>query len=350
MKKLVASAPPDAPWVKSTGRLSNNEKVLQGLKEQYAALQPPMNEQESAMARLMKQPKIRDALNDAKQLGEIGLDTEPPAQPSFSKMFNYMKKIKDLSGAAYTKGMGDLGGRLKDVATAIDEHLQDNVEGYHEVSAEYARRMKLERAYEFGHEMFSGKDSRNIASTMANMSVDETRNARLAMASDLITNLRSDAATTQINKLQNVSRFGVEDRALQDKIKAMFGDQKTFEQFMQFAKAEHTMSTMQSAYGGSATARRLAATGDVSPAELLTKASTSGHGNLYAIASRALGHAGLNAVRRAQADALATPLMTKGALHISSVIDELLKSPSAISSIATQGVPAALSGLLTRKQ
>jgi hypothetical protein len=334
----------------------NRHPKIQELMSARAALKPQLNEEEAALMSLMKQPVLRGAIARAQKSGEIGATPEPRDQASFEKMFQFKQDVQDAADRAINAGGGKSqhGFNLKEAAKLIDEHLQNNVDQYGAVSKEYRTRMGLSRAFEKGHEMFASADSRDVAPAMAKMSLDEQHNARLAIASDIVAKLRNPTQAASFSRqIMKSGAAGASENALQDKLHAVFSDQAQFEKYMKYADFQHELGRMTGAYTGSDTYRNFMA-GETSPLEVGVKSATSGLvGNplhmLKGLWMRSAASRALPAIRRSEANAMSGPLMTKGHDKIGDMLDEIMRRRPVLSPIATQGVPAALSSLLTRQ-
>src|SRR5262249_44126358 len=101
-----------------------------------------------------------------------------------------------------------------------------------------------------------------------------------------------------------------------------FGDEQTFEAFMQRVAAEGDLSKLQSVVGGSATARRLQAAGfdphEIGP-DLLAHAAHGPHG-LMSLATRLAAKAGQGALTRNTAREMGPLLMTQSAPSLEALL------------------------------
>lgn len=324
-------------------------KVLQMLEDK---LKNTEGAPKTAEPSVLTQPKVRDALRHAQETGLIGKMPDLPENPSFEKLFQVKDLVDGLTGKAFASGDGTAGAKLKEAAGILDEHLAANVPGYDAVRGEYAQRSKLLRAFDTGHEMFKSGDSRQIADQLASMQPDELHNARLAMASDLVAKLRAPGAKTFARQLGMLGQTGASEGALSDKLGAIFGDKPTLNKYLQYANLVNEHGKMSSSYGGSQTYRNLMA-GQADPMEIaLDKAgaglSTSGLPLLKSTAIRAASKMIAGPMRQENAAQAHNLLMRTGTSSILKTIDEVMKRSPLVGKYATQGVPAALSGLISR--
>lgn len=171
--------------------------------------------------------------------------------PSFRSLLNLRGRLHGLASSAFTRGDGDLGSRLMDVHDALTDHMRAKVPGFAEVNDEFAARKRLEEALQAGVEAWDKPTTRSMASDLAKLNPQEQALYRNGVASQLVDWLRS------IPKNQNTAgRLVNLSDAMQDKLKAAFGDEATFDKYMARANAEKTMATTKNAVGGSATHRR----------------------------------------------------------------------------------------------
>lgn len=332
--------------VESAKSLGVGGSALQSLQAKADALASPTN----AFTGILKQPKVIDALRRAKIAGYIGETPEPGDVPSFEKMFQLKQDVQDAADKAITAGGGksQLGFNLKEAAKLIDEHLKANVPDYAAVSAEYGRRMGLADAFDTGKELWQTGDSRQIASALKDMTPDELHNARMAMASEAVAKLRNPTTAQSFSRqIMNAGAEGSSENALQDKLRAMFGDQQTLDGYLKFASLNHELNRMTGAYSGSDTYRNFMS-GTTDPLQTgLESAAHLSIGGVKRAAVRAVAGNVLKSVRRAGAAQMAGPLMTTGTNNIADVLNALAQPRSPlVGLLSTQAFPAALSGLL----
>lgn len=337
--KLAISANP-SPKVQS---------MLAKMQERYEAMMPELNPQEAELQRYMRQPVVQDALSRAKTANMIGNVPEPVDQPSFTKMFQFKQDVQDAADIAIDKGGGksNYGYKLKEVAQKLDEHLQNNVDTYGEVSAEYKRRMGLSRSFQTGHELYASSDASDLAK-LKGMSADELHNARVAMAHDFVRDLRNPTMQGPLaRRIIQSSLPKASENSLQDKLEAMFSNRTQFDNYMKMANITHDL-------GIEPVSENLASTGADAATTALRAAATPGYSgtSLMGPKNRLLRFATDRTVGirdRGIANAMAPRLNASGP-QIGDVLDELTRRRPLVGSNATQGVPAAVSGLLTRNQ
>ena len=171
--------------------------------------------------------------------------------PSFRSLLNLRGRLNGLASSAFQRGDGDLGTRLMQVHDALTDHLRAKVPGFADINDEFAARKRLEEALQSGVSAWDKPTTRSMAGDLAKLNPQEQSLYRQGVASQLIDWLRS------IPRNQNVAgRIVNTSDAMQDKLKAVFGDEATFDNYMARAKAERTMATTKNAVGGSATHRR----------------------------------------------------------------------------------------------
>lgn len=295
------------------------------------------------LAAVLKQPKVARALADAKEAGLIGKVPEKRSQLSFEKLQSVKQDLDDAVGAAFRQGKGNLGSRLKEARDILVEELEARVPGYVEKNAKYKGMMNLERALEAGEEAWDVVDTRGLSKQVAALGPEELDLFRYGLASKMIAKLRSTATNRDEAK-----RILEGSSALKDKLKIVFGDKKTFDEFMERVSIESDLAKMKGPLGNSASVRRLQSAG-MDPAELGLTIATDPASGLLAAGGKALLRNTRGAAQRGTARALGPKLMLQG----NDAIERLLRSwevdPAKFGNpFFERDLPIAASGLLSR--
>lgn len=302
---------------------------FQGLRDMNMRFTP---DQVQAIAPTLNQPVVRSALKSALETGLIGTD-----RPStFQALQDVKESLDDAVTRAFRNGDGNLGTRLTQARDQIRDFLVKNVPDYSTVSAEYARRVGLENALQAGADAWNKSDVQGLTRQIAKLAPEQLQQFRTGMAAKLVDQLSASATNRDV-----AAQLANAGRAEQQKLQVVFGDQDTFDRFMQQMKAERQLAQLRSTTGGSQTATRLA-----------SSANALMHGGVgYAAAFHPtalpayLGFAGLRAAiakaGAAQATQMAPMLTTQGTDAISQLLDKLASNQAAplVGPLASQ-VPA----------
>ena len=311
---------------------------FQGLRDMNVRFTP---EDLAQIDPILKQPVVSAAMKQAMQTGLIG--TERPS--TFQALQDIKESLDDAVTKAFRNGDGNLGTRLTQARDQIKGFLTANVPDYATVSAEYGRRLSLETALQDGAEAWGKSDVQGLTRKVASLSPDQLEQFRAGMASKLVDDL--SASKTNRDVAAQLANAG---RAEQEKLKVVFGDEPTFDKFMEQMKAEKQLAQLRSTTAGSPTAGRLAAASNALKAGGLGYLLATHPGAAIpaagALAARALA-AHANAT---QATELAPMLMRQGPDAISQLLDQLnAHGAPLVGPIASQApaVAGRAAGLLT---
>lgn len=312
-----------------------SDEGFEGLRKAGAQIDP------TPIKHVLEQPVVKAALRRAQETGMIG-DVIDEGQLSFQKLQDIKEALDDATAAAFRAGDGNRGARLAQARDAVRDHIARELERYPEVAAEYHRRIRLEKMVEEGRNWWNRVDTRTLDRFMRSLTPEEQNEFRLAMASELLANLRSRATNRDLSReILNASP------SLQDKLRVVFGTKEAFEAFLERAAVENWMSRTRRALGNSATARRLMAA-DFDPAEIGVSA-LGGPSNLATATTAALGRLARGRSRRRTAAAMFPFLSLQGA----DAIEEFLRAgpmqrPVLSEYLAPSLTTGAASGLLDR--
>jgi hypothetical protein len=231
--------------------------------------------------------------------------------PSLSDLMQLRRGVDGQVSEAFGKGNGTMGNALKEIRSHLDDVLNTHA-NYSEANAAYKGAKDLERGLESGHDWWMKADHRQLASTVHQLksqpgALDEFRHG---IASGLVEKLQSAASNRDTaRELMQAS----ED--LDAKLKVIFGDKNTFNEFMSRVKAEREMGKLSSTIGNSATARRLTAQGH-DPENLGLDLAAHGPGMIRG----ALLQLAKLAMTKKVASGMGPRLLTQGAPNIESIL------------------------------
>jgi hypothetical protein len=246
-----------------------------------------------------------------------------------------MTRRRPLSVAA----RGRSGKAYATVRDAVKKAMVEKVPGYAAVDAKYAAMSRLESSLQQGVDTFNKTGARELASDVAQMSPEELQQFRTGLASKLVDSLRDSRTNRDVAKqLMDASI------SMQEKLKIVFGDEPTFNQFMQRVKAEATMAKTKAAIGGSQT-HLLGADAEFDPLPHLPGVV---HGNPLGIITGLVHHT-LGKVSKNQtakvAQIVGDKMLTQGSTAIDRLLQELNKPEPLLNARFTGGL-SGLSGLL----
>lgn len=326
---------------------------LQDLEQRVVSLTPPTNPQEEALRGVLGQPVVREAVRTANMTGQIGDVLTDPSTPTFAKMFQVKEKLEAAADRNINAVGGDkaLGFRLKEAARLVDQHMEDNMPGYSDVKAEYRKMSGLQEAFQAGHDAWKSGDSREIAANLAELSPPQLHNARIAMASDMVSDLRRPGGgMATARQLMRSGAEGSSESALKDKLLAVFGSPEKAQAYLDFAGKNQELSRMTGAYGGSDTYQKFMA-GESSPVETVLSKGASGlayRPSAFArsVLERAISNRLLRSVRVRTAAGMAEPLMATGPSAIRDALTAIGHAPPLPGRVASQIAPMTFANLL----
>lgn len=281
----------------------------------------------------------RDAVQSAAESGVLGTDAAAAAQAqrpvTFDDLHGFKQILDDKVENAFRQGNGNLGEAYKTVRDGVISALVKSVPDVAGVDAEYARRMSLERALQAGQDAWDQVDTRGLSKQLAAMTPDQVTQFRTGLASQMVTKLRS--AATNRNQAQQLIDMSP---ALEDKVRAAFGDQATFDKFMTNVQQEANLGKLKTVIGGSATARRLQSAG-FDPAEIGLTAAMHGPAGMVAAVKAGAAKVMRGAVTRGTASQLSPMLTAQGSAAIDAVLARLQQGGPIVGRFGRAALPAA---------
>lgn len=262
-----------------------------------------------------------------------------PRAVTFEDMHQFKQLLDDKAATAFRSGQGSLGKAYATVRDAVRQAMIEKVPGYAVVDAKYVAMSRLETMLQQGVESFNRTGVRELASDVAQMSPEELAQFRHGLASKLVDSLR-DAQTNR----DAAKRLMDASVSMQEKLKVIFGDEATFNQFMSRVKAESQMAKTKAAIGGSQT-HLLGADAEFDPLPHVPGVVTHGPlGLLTGLMHHTLGRASKNQTSKAAA-LVGDKMLTQGSTSIDKLLQELSKPEPLLNARFTGGL-SGLSGLL----
>jgi len=235
--------------------------------------------------------------------------------------FNDLQQFKRILDAkvkkAFKAGDGELGNAYKTVRDKVKSIITDKLPEYTATDAEYARRKGLIQSVQDGMDSFHKNDITALQHKVASLSKDGLEQFRHGLASEQIVALQGKGTGSAAVKEMTTDKL-----AQQARLKVVFGDEKTFDSFMEKAKSEKQFDQLKDVIGGSATARRLSSAAH----DPLTDASRDLHRGMHYATIHALTHKITSAIQNKTATEMAKPLLTKGGDAIEKLLGELEKN------------------------
>jgi hypothetical protein len=234
-----------------------------------------------------------------------------------------MKLDRAVSKAWASPGERDLARGLGEVRDQVDAAIENMVPEYQSRNAVYRTGIRNQKALTLGTQWVDKADNVELMNVVSKMSPSELDSFRKGFVSQLVTRIRSKKSN------RNVAAELLNDKALQERLNIVFGDQDVFDDLMRGVSAEGTMAETAGMLGGSATHRR-GMQMDYDPAELATDLSQGamfGPQAAVGAASRRLP----NILARKTARSLAPDLMTQGTPAIDALLERYMqKAPQTL--------------------
>ena len=307
---------------KSLDEWARGPEGFEGLRQQN-----PQLEDLGALGKLqeyLKQPRVRELWKTAREERLIGEDPDL-GSPSYEQLHGLRMKLdRAVSKAFATPGEGNLARGLKEVFEQVDGAMDQMVPEHLARNAIYRAGKAEQKALALGVKWATRADNQELMSMVARMAPGELSAFRKGFVSQLLIRLRS----TKTNR--NLANELLTDRALQERMQIVFGDQDVFNKLMGTIGAEGQMAASNAATGGSQT-HRLGMGMDYDP---MSMAGDALQGLLYgpqaaatAIASRRLP----NLIARRTARAGLPTMLTQGTPAIDALLAKLQqKAPQAV--------------------
>jgi hypothetical protein len=304
-----------------------SEAGFEGLRTENPIVAIPPDVQKARLAN----PTLRRAWDLARRGGDMTPENQMagyafaeavaegrlPRPISFDDIHTFKQELDDRAGAAFASGKGNLGRAYATVRKEIDDVLGESVPGYREVSDRYRSMIQKEQALQEGVAAWKVEDTRGLADRLQGMTVPERVEFRMGMASELLASLRGTASNRDA-----AARLMNRSEALDGKLRIVFGDRRTYDEFVQKAAVEADMARLRGVVGGSATHRRGAAA-EFDPLE--SAASVVSGSPAVAAMRQAGGSAIMRGTKRRTAQAAAPLLMARGPKAIADAIRRIEK-------------------------
>lgn len=258
---------------------------------------------------------------------------------TFDDMHQFKQLLDDKAASAFRSGQGSLGKAYATVRDAVKQAMIDKVPGYAGVDSKYAAMSRLETSLQQGVETFNRTGTRQLASDVAQMSPEDLQQFRHGLASKLVDQL-SDVKTNR-DAAKNLLDSSI---SMQQKLKMIFGDKETFDQFMNQVKWEKTMAQSSGAVKGSQT-HLLDADAEFDPIPHIPAVVTHGPlGPFTALMQHTLGRVSKNQTSKV-ADLVGNKMLTQGTAAIAKMLEEA-GTPQPLLNARFTGGLSGLSGLL----
>lgn len=305
-----------------------------------------MTDAEKNFSDIIFKPKVRSALEAAKQTGLIQRIPEPKDVASYQKMFQFSRLVKGQAGKAFASGDATTGSALKDAFNDIDAHLSDNVAEHAGVNAEYARRSSNIRAVQQGAKDATNPSIDDIAANLKAKNGEQLVAYRSGQASKLFERMQS----MRPGEINPGTYFTNASDVEKLRLRTVFGDEKTFSAFMKRAQSQADMLSLNGAISGGPRAGELGI--DALDAGIHSMTSTlSSHGASMgrSMFVRGIGKGFVQSWNRNTANAVQPYLMTKGADAVENLIRTFGKRPPLVNAAPLAAGSASGSNLLLRK-
>jgi len=240
---------------------------------------------------------------------------------SFNDMQQLKRALDGKVGAAYAKGNVPLADAYKALRDQVKSAIMAKVPEYAAVDAEYAAKSRLQEMLTKGIETWNKIGVRQLTDDVAKLNPADAEQFRYGLASKLVDTLRD--SNTNRNVAKQIMDKGV---SMQEKLKVIFGDEKTFDSFMERVKTERQMGDTRATIGGSPTHKR-DSDAIFNPLPALAGAAYGPHGVLSSLLHHIAG-ASRKAETSKVAEKLGENLFTQGADKIDALLAKLAQPVS----------------------
>jgi hypothetical protein len=295
------------------------QKLLEGLKDRISAGS--------------RDPKDIAML---KQIANTGSLKRPL---TFTDMQSLKRALDGKVGAAYAKGNVPLADAYKAVRDQVHSAILAKVPEYAAVDAEYAAKSRLQEMLTHGVSTWNKIGVRDLEADLAALPAQEREVFRYGLASKLVDTLRD--TNTNRNVAKQIMDKGI---SMQEKLKVVFGDAKTFDKFMERVHAERTMGETRGVIGGSATHKR-DSDAMFNPLPALAGIAYGPHGVVSSLLHHIVGSAGKRE-SAAVAEKMGANLFTQGADKVDALLAKLASPVNILSHRSATSIGQG-SGILT---
>lgn len=281
-------------------------------------------------------PDVRAAARKAILNSDGTATAERPV--SFGDLQQFKRILDARVSKAFKAGDGELGNAYKTIRDKVKGIITQKVPAYAATDAEYARRKGLIQAVQDGVDAFHNNDITALKNKVASLSPEALEQFRHGLASAQIVALQGKGTGSAA-----VREMTTDKLAQQARLKVVFGNEKTLNDFMEKAKTEKQFDQLKEAVGGSQTARRLAA----SAHDPLDEVSRNMHNGLISRVTHAATRRVVQAIQHKTAGEMAKPLLTQGGDAIERLLGELEKNRAPlVKRWVSDQLPAAIGSLL----
>jgi len=322
---------------------------FQGLRDANPSL--PVN---ADLADVLNRPGMKDALELAQKadkldgtnsgnaisrmfgqggLGLTGMSPVGSTPPvSYQSAAQLERLLDGKAGSAFNSGDVPLGQAYKTLRNGVGDFLETNVPEHAAVKATYAGMKANEEALQAGAAAWKNPSARDVAAEFSALTPAQQQLYRKGLASSAI-----DQLGNRNTNLDAAAPLTNASASTQQKLQLIFGDQPTFDKFMQNAQAERTLARLNHITGGSETARRTGDDGSQAAGMLMRGATSLSHGrgvvsSLLHIAAPSLQ----NAMRNQTAMDAGPLLTTQGPDAITQLLSKM-QSTQQTMGLLTQG-------------
>lgn len=235
-----------------------SRRALASGPEGYAALDRATGQiTDPRLVKILRRPLVRGIFNDAVRTGDIAGVKEPI--PNFRTLNELRQVLDDAANKAFKSGATNRGTALRSATDELTGIMEDNIPGFRALQDRYRVASAPINAIDQASEMLKTVDVRKLQRTMAAMTPDAKDSFRYALASGMVDDLNATATNRNI-----AQKFLFASPDLDAKMRVVFGDEATFERWMERVRAERTMAMTKGAFGNSLTHFRDMEAGGVS--------------------------------------------------------------------------------------
>lgn len=225
------------------------ETGYQALNEAVGPIQDPR------LMEFLGRPGVKAAYQRA--VDNLATTGETSIGPDFQTLNATRKTLANQADAAFRAGNGDQGAAFSHAANELRGILADNVPAFEDLQGRVANAKSMLDAANDAGDVLQNETLHGLADKVNGLSGDALTEFRRGLASKLYDQLAS------MRTGRGIASTLLTDPGLQAKLEVAFGDQQTFQRFLDRVGAEKAMSGTGAIFGNSQTAARMAGASDM---------------------------------------------------------------------------------------
>lgn len=292
--------------------------------------------QDPRLMEFLGRPGVKAAYQRA--VDNLATTGETSIGPDFQTLNATRKTLANQADAAFRAGNGDQGAAFSHAANELRGILADNVPAFEDLQGRVANVKSMLDAANDAGDVLQNETLHGLADKVNGLSGDALTEFRRGLASKLYDQLAS------MRTGRGIASTLLTDPGLQAKLEVAFGDQSTFQRFLDRVSAEKAMSGTGAIFGNSQTAQRMAGASDMTSNLPVSGGLSIHEGGLRPYLFSHLPRGSATVTANPMAQALLTPqsldqfLQTVQRLNARGTLPRQILSslPGGVASVATQ--------------